>query len=243
MPVQLTWLLDQDNLALRLVCGSADGIEVEWAHAIELQDPSPWLAGGELRAHHRAPAATHARRAGGIRGTAAGGGHRRPGLRRRVRFTAIPAGVRQRCEELDLPLLEVPLPTPFIAVSQRIAQRLADDQQQALQRAVAFQQALTRRALREGPAGLVALLARQLGRPVVLLDEHGRPFRCRRGPTRWHGVWQRHGRPAVSAPRPPGCSGGRPTPAPPTCTPSRAATPTAAGSWWRPTRRSPPTTG
>ena len=66
MPVQLTWLLDQDNLALRLVCGSADGIEVEWAHAIELQDPSPWLAGGELRrsppgsgCHARTPSRRH----------------------------------------------------------------------------------------------------------------------------------------------------------------------------------------
>ena len=48
MPVQLTWLLEQEDLALRLVCGSADGVEVEWAHAIELQDPSPWLGGGEL---------------------------------------------------------------------------------------------------------------------------------------------------------------------------------------------------
>ena len=176
MPVELTWLLDQEDLALRLVCGSADGVEVEWAHAIELQDPSPWLTGGELvlttglrlpRTHLEQAAYVERLRAVGIAALAFGVG---------VRFTAMPAGVRQRCEELDLPLLEVPLPTPFIAVSQRIAQRLADDQQQALQRAVAFQQALTRRALREGPAGLVGLLARELGRPVVLLDEHGQPL-------------------------------------------------------------------
>ena len=33
MPVQLTWLLDQEDLALRLVCGSADGVEVAMSGA------------------------------------------------------------------------------------------------------------------------------------------------------------------------------------------------------------------
>jgi purine catabolism regulator len=173
MPVQLGWLLEQEDLALRLVCGSAEGVEVEWAHAIELQDPSPWLAGGELvlttglrlpRTQAEQAAYVERLRAVGIAALAFGVG---------VRFTAVPDGLRQRCEEVGLPLLEVPLPTPFIAVSQAVARRLAEEQQQALHRVVAFQQALTRRALREGAGGLVAVLARELGRPVVLLDEHG----------------------------------------------------------------------
>jgi purine catabolism regulator len=173
MPVQLGWLLEQEDLALRLVCGSAEGVEVEWAHAIELQDPSPWLAGGELvlttglllqRTQSEQAAYVERLRAVGIAALAFGVG---------VRFTAIPAGLRQRCEEVGLPLLEVPLPTPFIAVSQAVAHRLAEEQQHALQRVVAFQQALTRRALREGARGLVGALGRELDRPVVLLDEHG----------------------------------------------------------------------
>ncbi|GAB3449241.1 PucR family transcriptional regulator [Phycicoccus ginsengisoli] len=173
MPVQLGWLLAQEELALRLVCGSVDGVEVGWAHAIELQDPSPWLAGGELvlttglrlpRTQAEQAAYVERLRAVGIAALAFGVG---------VRFTAIPAGVRHRCEEVGLPLLEVPLPTPFIAVSQAVAHRLAEDQQQALHRVVGFQQALTRRALREGAGGLVGVLAGELDRPVALLEEHG----------------------------------------------------------------------
>ena len=111
-----------------------------------------------------------------------------------VRFTAIPAGVSQRCEETDLPSAGRCRCPTFIAVTQRIAQQLADDQQQALQRAVAFQQALTRRALREGPAGLVGLLARGSAAPWCCSTSTVSRWRCRRGPNRWHGVWLARGR-------------------------------------------------
>ena len=48
MPVALTWLLAESDLALRLVTPASPDVEVDWAHAIELEDPTPWLAGGEL---------------------------------------------------------------------------------------------------------------------------------------------------------------------------------------------------
>lgn len=176
MSVPLSWLLAERDLALRLVTPEAPDVQVDWAHAIELEDPTPWLAGGELvmttglrlpRGRTEQSAYVDRLSQVGVAAVAFGVG---------VRFTAIPRGVVEQCEQRGMPLLEVPLPTPFIAVTQRVAQRLALEQRQALQRVVKAQQAITRRSLRNGAAGLVDSLARELGREVVLLDEHGRPL-------------------------------------------------------------------
>lgn len=174
MPVPLTWVLAQADLGLRLVSGPREHVQIQWAHAIELEDPSPWLSGGELvlttgirlpRTIGEQTAYVDRLAAVGVAALAFGVG---------VRFATVPRGIVARSAEVGLPLVEVPLPTPFIAVAQRIAERLSEQQQESLQRVVAFQQSLTRRTLREGPAGLVAGLAAELGAPVALLDEHGR---------------------------------------------------------------------
>ncbi len=170
--VPLSWLLDQDDLALRLVVGRPEGVRVGWAHSIELEDPSAWLSGGELllttglrlpRTVAAQAAYVHRLSEVGVAALAFGVG---------VRFQAVPKGLVAACEAVGLPLVEIPLPTPFIAVTQRIAQRLATDQRESLQRTVAFQQSLTRGTLRDGPAGLVTGLSRELGAQVVLVDEH-----------------------------------------------------------------------
>ncbi|MGA8978419.1 MAG: PucR family transcriptional regulator [Pedococcus sp.] len=172
MPVPLPWLLAQSDLALRLVVGPAAGVHVDWAHSIELEDPSPWLSGGELllttglrlpRTLAEQTAYVHRLREVGVAALAFGTG---------VRYQAVPKALVVACAEVGLPLVEIPLPTPFIAVTQRIAQQLATDQQESLQRIVAFQQSLTRATLRNGPDGLVTGLARELEAQVVLVDEH-----------------------------------------------------------------------
>src|SRR5664279_5294165 len=47
--VSVRWLTEQQPLGLVVLAGST-GLErrIEWAHSIELADPSPWLRGGEL---------------------------------------------------------------------------------------------------------------------------------------------------------------------------------------------------
>lgn len=175
MPVALSWLVGERDLSLRVLTpASPDDVEVDWAHAIELEDPTPWLAGGELvlttglrlpRGRAEQTAYVDRLAEAGVAALAFGVG---------VRFASVPRGVVEQCERRGLPLLEVPLPTPFIAVTQRVAQRLARDQQLALQRLVKAQQTITRRSLKDGPSGLVDGLTRELGREVVLLDEHDR---------------------------------------------------------------------
>src|SRR5438874_6652458 len=48
-PLSVGDLLRTTNLDLRLVAGSAGlSNRIRWAHVSELQDPTPWVRGGEL---------------------------------------------------------------------------------------------------------------------------------------------------------------------------------------------------
>ena len=43
------WLLTRPELGLRLVAGDAGAErEIRWVHATELENPGPWMSGGEL---------------------------------------------------------------------------------------------------------------------------------------------------------------------------------------------------
>ncbi len=207
MPVPLTWLLAQEDLGLRAVSGDVEPVEIAWAHAIELEDPSPWLAGGELvlttgirlpRTIAEQTAYVERLHGVGVAALAFGVG---------LRYASIPRGVVERCAELGLPLVEVPLPTPFVAVAQRIAQRLADQDREALRRVVAFQQSVTRATLRDGAGGLVGGLSRELGCAVVLLDEHLHVVAASRGGA---GLAPAAAAGRAAGPRPPPGAGGRP---------------------------------
>lgn len=169
----LDWLLARDDLDLRLI-GDQDPAEVviEWVHSIELPDPSRWLAGGELvlttglrLPRARAEQAAYARRLAdaGVAVLGFGSG---------VRWEAIPPALVSACAELELPLVEVPLPTPFVAVTQAIARRVAELQYESVERTVEFQRRLTSAALHTGIAGVVRELAGELSGGVLLLDAH-----------------------------------------------------------------------
>ena len=176
MTVSLSWLLGRPELNLSLVAGPgnlAADTEIAWAHAIELEDPTPYLTGGELvlTTGLRLPRAALEQReyverlAGAdVAALAFGTG---------VRYSQIPRTVQETCDAVGLPLVEVPLPTPFIAITQAVAGRLAAEQLQVMQRALTHQKQATRSALRHGPTGVVRGLARELHAEVVLLDEYG----------------------------------------------------------------------
>lgn len=175
MPLTLDWLLGRADLDLRLI-GDDDpaGVVIEWVHSIELPDPSPWLAGGELvlttglrLPRARAEQAAYAQRLSdaGVAALAFGTG---------VRFETIPPALQEACATLGLPLVEVPLPTPFVAVTQAIAARIAELQYESVERSVRFQRRLTAAALHNGVRGVVQGLHGELETGVLLLDEHRR---------------------------------------------------------------------
>lgn len=175
VPVPLEWLLQRPDLQLELLAGDPHGVDVTWAHGIELTDPSPWLAGGELvlttglrLSRKRSEQAAYVDRLVAQGAAALGFGTG-------IRFDAVPRGLAERCGQTGLPLVEVPLPTPFVAIAQAVAERLADDRGRSLQRALRLQQSLTGLTLRQGLGSLVSRLAVELRGQVVVVDPAGAP--------------------------------------------------------------------
>jgi purine catabolism regulator len=121
MTISVRELLELPGLGLRLVAGEG-GLDkkISWAHASELADPTPWLSGGELilttglavkgtPARQRAYL-TRLKRAG-VTGLGFGVG---------FGFEAVPLPLRRAADKDDLPIVEIPYPVPFIAVTKAI---------------------------------------------------------------------------------------------------------------------------
>jgi purine catabolism regulator len=170
--VSLEWLLAQDDLGLRLVAGVPAREQLTWAHASDLVDPTPWLTGGELvlTTGIGLPRAVGEQRAyvGRLADARVAG----LGFGVGVRYAAIPAPIVAACSERKFPLLEVPLPTPFIAITQAVARRIAQQEVASLQQALTYQRRISRSAIRTGLAGVVSELGKELRCEALVLDEY-----------------------------------------------------------------------
>jgi DNA-binding PucR family transcriptional regulator len=135
-------------------------------------DPTPWLTGGELvlTTGIGMPRAVGEQRAYVARLAEAGAAGLGFGVG--VRYAAIPAPILAACSERKFPLLEVPLPTPFIAITQAVARGIAQQEVASLQQALTYQRRISRSAIRAGLAGVVSELSKELRCEAVVLDEY-----------------------------------------------------------------------
>lgn len=175
MPPTLASLVRTPSLQLAVLAGGDRlGAPVRWVHTSELDDPAPYLEGGELllttgikfgddpaglRAYvHRLDDA-------GVVGVGVGVG---------LTHERVPEPLVEAAAERGLPLLEVPRPTPFIAISKAVSAALAAEQYQAVTATFEAQQELTRAALgKDGPAALLRGLAKRLDGWAALYDAAG----------------------------------------------------------------------
>jgi DNA-binding PucR family transcriptional regulator len=163
------------GLPLRLLAGdSRSGRPIRWVHASELEDPTPWLKGGELilttgmgigdaAAKHRA----YVRRLvdAGVGGLGFGLG---------FGFDTTPKALVTEATKHGFPLFEVPYPVPFIAITEAVFTRLLAEQYDTLQRAVDAEHVLTRAVLDgKGIDGVVTSLGEVIKGWALLLDLHG----------------------------------------------------------------------
>jgi PucR family transcriptional regulator, purine catabolism regulatory protein len=176
--VRIEEILRIPGLALKPVAGGA-GLDrtVRWVHVSELEDPTPWLKGGELLlttgmglgkspSRHRAYIARLAD--AGLAGLGFGVG---------FSYTRVPKAMADAAERRGFPVFEVPYPVPFIAITEAVFTRLAAEQVDVLQRSLEAQNELTGSVLEGGGvAGVATSLADAIGGWVVVLDLHGIPL-------------------------------------------------------------------
>ena len=171
-------ILNAPGLALRLVAGEANaGRPVRWVHASELEDPTPWLKGGELLlTTGRGIGETAAKQRAYIR-RLADAGLAGLGLGLGFEHDKVPKGLVAAAEQAGFPLFEVPYPVPFIAITEAVSTRLLAEQYEMLQRAVDAEHVLTRAVMEGGGVeGIAASLAKVTGGWSLLLDLHGLPL-------------------------------------------------------------------
>ena len=162
------------DLDVRLLAGERSlDLPVRWVHISELDDPTPWLSGGELLLTTGMQLDAPERQREFITRLA---DHHLAGLGFGTGFQheSVPAAVLEAATERDFPLFEVPYELPFIAVTEAAFSRLVNEQYAVLRRALSAHERLQRIVLSErGLDALVAALATLVGATVIVLDARG----------------------------------------------------------------------
>jgi PucR family transcriptional regulator, purine catabolism regulatory protein len=184
--VRIEEILRISGLALKLVAGAAaTDRRIRWVHVSELEDPTPWLQGGELllttgmglgKTPARQRAYVERLSSAGLAGLGFGVG---------FSFAKVPKGVADAADRLRFPVFEVPYPVPFIAITEAVFTRLAGEQVDVLQRSIEAQALLTRAVLDgSGAEGVASALGHAVGGWAVVLDLHGLPVAAAPGAAR-----------------------------------------------------------
>ena len=160
---------------LELAAGEpAAGNRVRWVHISEHEDPTPWLSGGELlltTGYNLADTERQRRYVelladNGLAGLGFGTG---------FDHAQMPQALVEAARERGLPLFEVPYEMPFIAITERAAARLVNEQFDVLERGTEVHERLERLVLAgEGLEQIVAATAAAIEGAALVLDASGR---------------------------------------------------------------------
>src|SRR3984957_4798877 len=165
------------DLDVRLLTGeSAMDVPVRWVHISEIEDPTPWLSGGELLLTTGMQLDTAERQREFIIRLA---DHQLAGLGFGTGFAhaEVPPALLQAAAERDFPVFEVPYDVPFIAVTEAAFTQLVNEQYAVLRRAIAAHERLERIVLSErGLDALAGPLATLIGAAVLVFDARGEPL-------------------------------------------------------------------
>ncbi|MCS3779476.1 purine catabolism regulator [Tsukamurella ocularis] len=175
MAVTVRWLLEQRDLGLGLRAGAAaTDVPITFVITTELADPTPWLTGGEmlLTTGIGIPPGDegcrdYVRRLIGRGVSALGFG---VGVSR----ASAPSALVAAADEVGLALVDVPLPTPFVAVARTVIDEIARRANRSQVAAGRAQQRMTRAAVTGGPSATLRELAMGSGGAALLLDRSGR---------------------------------------------------------------------
>lgn len=196
----LSQLLAQPELGLRLVQSGAGDPQITWVSTTELLDLSSYLDGGELVLTTGVSLSADDPRwldfvAGLSRARIAG-----IGFGVGVSHERIPDPLRAAAAAYRVALIEVPPPTPFIAISKTVGSLLGADELRAAHEALLAQQRILDHAFGEtGPAGVISAVASATGRQVAVISRAGTVLAGTAGFPQHVQLLERASRSAVSA--------------------------------------------
>jgi purine catabolism regulator len=162
------------ELELELAAGSGEADRpIRWVHISELEDPTPWLSGGELLLTTGIHLDTASRQRRFVSLLA---DHELAGLGLGTGFDhdRLPKALVNEAKRLDFPLFEVPYEMPFIAITERAFTQLVNEHYSVLERGTALHERLERLVL-EG-RGLVEVLGavgQAIGGVAIVMDGSG----------------------------------------------------------------------
>ncbi|WP_406476475.1 helix-turn-helix domain-containing protein [Streptomyces platensis] len=202
-PVPLADLLARTDLGLRQLAGPREGVAIHWVHTSEMADPVPYLLGGEMlltAGMHLAEVRGGADAAGpglaepapapptaatspptppdayldGYVARTVAAGAAALGFGIAPVHDTVPAALVAACDRHGLPLVEVPVGTPFTAVESAVWQAVTEARHRELTRLSEAQRALAAAAARPDPASAVLrALARHVHGWTALLAPDG----------------------------------------------------------------------
>jgi purine catabolism regulator len=167
-------IVDIDALDITVVRGrEALDVELSGAHSSEQPDPTPWLSGGELLMSDGLGIAddvdqqvAYFKRLADKRVAAL-----ILGLGAPLPYSASPAGLVAGAERFGVPLLTVPVTTPFIAITQAVYTRMAAERAAVSEQILAAHAPLTSAAADAAPISeLTASLAQFIGGWACVFD-------------------------------------------------------------------------
>jgi PucR family transcriptional regulator, purine catabolism regulatory protein len=163
------------DCGLELVAGE-DGAErpVRWVHISEHEDPTPWLSGGELLLTTGYNLGTPGKQRRWV-ALLAGEGLAGLGFGTGFDHKRIPKAILDAAAEHRVPLFEVPYEMPFIAITERAAARLINEQFDVLERGTQVHERLERLVIEGGGLDeIVASTAGAIAGALVIQDATGR---------------------------------------------------------------------
>jgi purine catabolism regulator len=126
-------LLRSPALQLRLIAGeSGTSRRVAWAHVSELEDPTPWLFGAEMIMTTGIGVPTSARRQRAYLERLDDAGVACLAVSEQLSVPPLTDAFLAAADERGFPVVEVPLPVPFMAISQEVAAAVQVDTGQRL---------------------------------------------------------------------------------------------------------------
>lgn len=178
----LAQLLADPSLGLVPVVDGRRREPVRWVATSELDDPAPFLEGGEVLLTTGLETAGWTTEWDAYVARLASAGVVAIGLAVDLTHDRSPAPLVAACRDHGVDLFEVPRATRFVAISRALAAQLQAEEEAAIRAALGAQRALTQAALREDrPDAVLDELARTAAM-VALVDPAGLPLAGPRGP-------------------------------------------------------------